>query len=67
MSEEEVEYDLWTELLPGLGSPLSQKERDWRQSVEDRLNQQELAWNSMKYQLEQLEEYYEIKKRERGL
>ena len=23
--------------LPGLGSPLSQKERDWRKMVEDRL------------------------------
>ena len=23
--------------LPGLGSPLSQKERDWRKSIEERL------------------------------
>ena len=35
---EDMEFDLWTEFkLPGLGSPLSQKERDWRKDIEERL------------------------------
>ena len=54
--------------LPGLGSPLSQKERDWRKDIEDRLKVVEekhlkdlyehvdKIWNELKWKVQDEQE-----------